>query len=311
MEHPIAFPKLQAQFAEFEPYVGNTPLIEIKGLHKNTKVKIFAKAEWQQMGASVKARAAYRIMKEAIRAGELHTNRHLLDASSGNTGIAYAIFAKAAGIPLTLCIPENASKERKEILETLGVHVIYTSKFEGTDGAQMEATKLASANPQRYFYADQYNNEHNWLAHYETTAIEIIHQTYDEVTHFICGLGTTGTFSGTAKRLLEEKPSIKVIALQPETALHGMEGWKHLETARVPGIFKSELASDTRTVDTLSAYEVIRKLHAQGLDVSPSSAANIHGAVQLANELQEGTIVTVLPDDASKYSEVISQILNR
>jgi len=310
MENPTTLPHLFATFAEFGNYVGNTPLMEIKGLHDNSKVRIFAKAEWQQMGASVKARAAYQIMKEAILTGNLHENRRLLDASSGNTGIAYAIFAKAAGIPLTLCIPENASKERKDILHTLGVEVIFTSKFEGTDGAQTAALELATQNPEHYFYADQYNNDNNWKAHYETTAQEILQQTYGEITHFICGLGTTGTFTGTAKRLLEEKPTVKVIALQPETALHGLEGWKHLETAKVPGIFKSELATDMRTVDTLSAYEILRKTHAQGLKISPSSAANIQGAIDLANQLEEGVIVTVLPDDASKYSEVLTQILN-
>lgn len=309
MKNATLTPDLLDHFNEFRPYVGNTPLLELKGFHSNPNVTIFAKAEWQQMGASVKARPAYNIMRRAIQRGELNRNVRLLDASSGNTGIAYAIFAKAAGIPITLCIPENASKERKDMLEILDAQLIFTSKFEGTDGAQRVARELKEKNPEDYFYADQYNNEDNWKAHFNTTASEILHQTYGEITHFVAGLGTTGTFTGTARRLLEEKPEVTSIALQPETALHGLEGWKHLETAHVPGIFDLHLAHNIMTVDTLSAYGVLKKAHEQGLALSPSSAANLLGAIQVAEEIEEGTIVTIFADDATKYSEVINSIL--
>lgn len=300
---------LLEHFNEFRPYVGNTPLMQMKGFHNNPKVKILAKAEWQQMGASVKARPAFNIMQQAIQRGELKRNVRLLDASSGNTGIAYAIFAKAAGIPITLCIPENASQERKDMLDILDAQLIFTSKFEGTDGAQRKARELKEKNPDDYFYADQYNNEDNWKAHYHTTGSEILHQTYGEITHFVAGLGTTGTFTGITRRLLEGKPDVKCIALQPETALHGLEGWKHLETAHVPGIFDLNLARNIMTVDTLSAYNVLKQAHEQGLNLSPSSAANLLGAIQVAQEIEEGTIVTIFADDASKYSEVINSIL--
>lgn len=309
MKNQVLQSELIQQFEEFRPYVGNTPLLELKGFHSNPNVTIFAKAEWQQMGASVKARPAFNIMRRAIQRGDLNRNVRLLDASSGNTGIAYAIFAKAAGIPITLCIPENASQERKDMLEILDAQLIFTSKFEGTDGAQRVARGLKEQNPEDYFYADQYNNEDNWKAHFNTTGSEILHQTYGEITHFVAGLGTTGTFMGITRRLMEEKPDVTSIALQPETALHGLEGWKHLETAHVPGIFDHNLAQNIMTVDTLSAYGVLKKAHEQGLNLSPSSAANLLGAIQVAEEIDEGTIVTIFADDATKYSEVINAIL--
>jgi cysteine synthase B len=298
------------RFAELAPYVGNTPLYRIQKLSPNPKVKIYAKLEWQQMGGSVKARPAYRIMRDAIQRGDINPKRRLLDASSGNTGIAYAVFAAVAGIPFTLFLPGNASKERKQILKSLGVDIRYTSPFESTDGAQREALALAQAEPEAYYYADQYNNDSNWKAHYDTTAEEILQQTHGEITHFIAGLGTTGTFTGTSRKLKAVNPNIRVIGLQPETALHGLEGWKHLETAKVPGIFDGQIADETHTVDTLSAYDVLRDVaRHEGLLISPSSAANLLGALRLAEQIEEGTIVTVFPDDASKYSDVVTEIL--
>ena len=312
MSTPIPGNDLYERLDELSHFVGNTPLYPIARLNPNPRVKIYAKLEWQQMGGSVKARPALNILKEAVAAGELTARRHLLDASSGNTGIAYAVFAAVAGIPYTLCIPENASKERKHILETLGVNLIYTSPFESTDGAQAVARELANAEPDKYYYADQYNNANNWKAHYHGTAEEILNQTGNRITHFIAGLGTTGTFTGTARRLKEVNPNINVIGLQPETALHGLEGWKHLETAKVPGIYDDQLADEIDTVDTLGAYEVLKDAaRYEGLFLSPSSAANLLGAIRLAERIDEGVIVTVFPDDASKYSEVVNQLLNK
>lgn len=298
------------RFFELDHYVGNTPLFPIHKLSPNPKVKIFAKLEWQQMGGSVKARPAYRIMRDAIEKGTLHPGKHLLDASSGNTGIAYAVFAAVAGIPMTLCIPGNASKERKHLLKTLGVDLVYTSPFESTDGAQVEAKAMAEAHPEKYLYVDQYNNANNWKAHYYGTGQEIISQTHGEVTHFIAGLGTTGTFTGTSRKLKEYNADIQVIGLQPETALHGLEGWKHLETAKVPGIYDNTVTDAMHQVNTLAAYETLKAAaRFEGLFLSPSSAANLLGAIQLAEQIEEGTIVTVFPDDASKYSEVVNEIL--
>jgi cysteine synthase B len=203
----------------------------------------------------------------------------------------------------------NASKERKDILQSLGVEIIYTSKFEGTDGAQQVARELAEKHPDQFFYADQYKNDNNWKAHYHGTAVEI----YSElpgITHFIAGLGTTGTFVGTGRRLKELNPSIRLISLQPDSALHALEGWKHLETAMVPTIYDASVADDSWEVSTEEAYEVLKAAakHEQVL-LSPSSAANLAGAIRLANSLEEGVVVTVLPDNADKYSEVIKRIL--
>ncbi len=312
MSTPVIGNPILERLEELSHYVGNTPLYPITRINSKPRVKIYAKLEWHQMGGSVKARAALNILRNAVANGQLTAGKHLLDASSGNTGIAYAVFSAVAGIPFTLCLPENASKERKHILETLNVNVIYTSPFESTDGAQAVARELADRHPEKYFYADQYNNENNWKAHYLTTAEEIINQTGGQITHFICGLGTTGTFTGTTRRLKKESRDIKCIGLQPETALHGLEGWKHLETARIPGIYDDQLADEIRIVDTLSSYEVLKDAaRYEGLFISPSSAANLFGALQLAEELEEGTIVTVFPDDASKYSEVVNELLKK
>ena len=289
--------------------MGNTPLFRLKNLSPNPNVEIWAKLEWQQFGGSVKARAAYRIIREAVRSGQLREGKILLDATSGNTGIAYAIFAAVAGIPLTLCVPENASKERKNVLNSLGVNVIYTSAMETTDGAQRVAKQLAETAPDKYFYADQYANPNNWKAHYDSTAPEIFAQTEGHITHFVAGLGTTGTFTGTGRRLQELNPDIQRIALQPETALHGLEGWKHLETAHTPAIYDASVANALRTVDIGSAYTFMRRAaKEEGLLLSPSSAANLAGAVQLASELDSGVIVTVFADDATKYSEVVEHV---
>lgn len=292
-----------------ESQIGNTPLIPVLNLHKNPGVKIFAKEEWKQLSGSVKARAAFNIIKQAILNGELDEDKTLLDATSGNTGIAYAYIGSVLGIRISLLLPENATKERKEVLTKLGVEIIYTSKFGGTDEAQEAALELALKYPEKYFYASQYTNDNNWKAHYYGTANEIISERPD-ITHFTAGLGTTGTFIGTSRRLKEFNPEVKVISLQPDLALHGLEGWKHLETAIVPGIYDPTVADGNIEISTARAYEIMKQIyHQSGLLLSPSSAANISGALQIANQIEEGVIVTVLPDNADRYSEVINKII--
>lgn len=293
-------------------FIGNTPLFPINNLRPNKRVNIYAKLEWQQFGGSVKSRPAYRIIRDAIRRGDLSKEKHLLDASSGNTGIAYAHIGAALDIPVTLCLPENASEERKQILRSLGVNIRYTSRTGGTDEAQEIARELYDRHPEKYYYADQYSNPSNWKAHYYTTAPEIMEQTDYKITHFIAGLGTTGTFTGTGRRLKEFNPDIQLIGLQPERPLHGLEGWKHLETAHVPDIYDPSLGDEIRTVSTERAHEVVKlTAEKEGLLISPSSAANLASALQLAGELDEGTIVTIFPDDGTKYSEVLNNLFNR
>ncbi len=290
-------------------YIGNTPLYPVRKLHQSEGVKIFAKVEWQQFGGSVKARPAYGIVRDAIREGSLTGSEHLLDATSGNTGIAYAHMAAALDLPITLCLPENASEERKKRLKALGVEICYTSRSGGTDEAQEKARELAASEPGKYYYADQYGNESNWRAHFETTGPEVIQQTDGEVTHFVAGLGTTGTFMGTGRRLRSYNEHISLVGLQPDLAMHGLEGWKHMETANTPEIYDAQLADEHRSVSTEKAYEYVKKAaREEGLLLSPSSAANLAGAVEVANEIEEGIVVTVFPDDASKYREIMEQL---
>ncbi|HEV9035150.1 MAG TPA: cysteine synthase family protein [Puia sp.] len=292
-----------------EKEIGHTPLHHITHLFRHPRVQVFAKKEWMQLSGSVKARAAYNIIRKAIEEGRLTRKKTLLDATSGNTGIAYAHIAKRLNIPVALCLPENATRERKEILRSLGVELILTSQMEGTDGAQQVARAMAQEDPSRYFYADQYKNDNNWKAHYYTTAPEI-YSALPGITHFIAGLGTTGTFVGTGRRLRELQPSIRLISLQPDAALHGLEGWKHLETALVPGIYDPDVADENEEVSTEEAHALIREAwEKEGLLLSPSSAANLAGAIRVARRLEEGIIVTVLPDNADKYSEITKKLL--
>lgn len=303
---------LEKKILELAARVGNTPLLKVDpALYNRPGVEIYAKKEWLQIGGSVKARAAYSIIRNAIQTGELTGDKILLDATSGNTGIAYAAIAKEIGLKVALCLPENASIERKHILTSLGVHIIYTSALEGTDGAQEKAQELARNHPEKYFYADQYKNDNNWKAHYNTTAVEILEEV-PGITHFVAGLGTTGTFIGTARRLRELKPSVKLISFQPDSALHGMEGWKHLETAVVPTIYDASVADENLEITTEEAYAMLKKVYeTDGLLLSPSSAANIAGAAKVAASIGNGVIVTVLPDNADKYSEVINKLIKK
>lgn len=291
-------------------FIGNTPLFSIRNLNKNPNVELYAKLEWQQFGHSVKSRPAYQIIHDGLQSGELTPDKHILDATSGNTGIAYAHIGAALGIQVTLFMPENASKERKNILKALGVDLRYTSASGGTDEAQQAAIDHNKAYPERYFYADQYDNPSNWKAHYKRTGPEVIDQTDNRVTHFVAGKGTTGTFTGTGKYLKSIRKDIKVIGLQPDTAIHGMEGWKHLETARMPAIHQPETGDEELQVSTELAYDTLKDAAKyEGLLLSPSSAANLGGALQVAHDLDEGVVVTVFPDDASKYSEILKQLM--
>lgn len=304
-------PPLEKRLKQVEKLIGNTPLVTLDHVYNRPKVKIMAKLEWQQLGGSVKARPAFRIMQQAILAGELGKNRILLDASSGNTGIAYGAIGAALGIKVALCLPENASKERKMILRSHGVDIIYTPATELTDGAQLKAKALQTENPDSYYYADQYANENNWKAHYYGTATEIYAQTQQQMTHFVAGLGTSGTFMGTSRRLKELNPGIHITSFQPDSPMHGLEGWKHMETAIVPQFYDPGLADNNLEVSTFEAYDMVKEVaQKEGLLISPSSAANLAGAIQVANTLEEGVVVTVFPDSADKYGEVLNHIFD-
>ncbi len=289
--------------------IGDTPLYPLNRIHPGERVALFAKLEWRQFGGSVKARPAWQIVKDALESGELQEGKHLLDASSGNTGIAYGHIGAALGFPVTLCIPENASGERIRILEALGVNLRRTPGTGGTEQAREIARQMHRENPDRYFYADQYNNPSNRRAHYRTTGPEILKQTEGRMTHFVAGLGTTGTFTGTGRRLREHNPGIRLVGLQPGLAMHGLEGWKHLETASIPGIYDPSLPDRVERISTEEAHAMVKKAaRTEGLLLSPSSGANLAGALRVANELEEGVVVTVFPDDGSKYGETVKQL---
>ena len=311
METMISPDTLEKRITDLQPQIGHTPLHSFDWLSPNPRVSILAKKEWLQLSGSVKARAAYAIFRAAIEAGKLNEGKILLDATSGNTGIAYAHIGKKIGIPVTLCLPENVSRERKEILQSLGVELIFTSRFDNTDGSQQVARAMAEQHPGIYFYADQYRNENNWKAHYHGTAPEIF-SAVPGITHFVAGLGTTGTFIGTARRLRKLNPAIRMISLQPESALHGLEGWKHLETAIVPAFYDPAVADENIEIATEDAYDIIASVEKkEGLILSPSAAANLAGAIRVAANTGSGTIVTVLPDNGDKYSDILKKILTK
>jgi cysteine synthase B len=301
---------LSQNITDLLPGVGNTALLLIKSLSTDC-VQIWAKAEWQQPGGSIKARAAHSIISNALREGKLHAYNSLLDASSGNTAIAYASLLNPLGIRTTICLPANASSERKNILKSLGAELILTSPMEGTDGAQLVAKELALDSPGKYFYADQYSNPANWQAHYHHTASEIWTQTQGSITHFVAGLGTTGTFTGTGKKL-KELGDVKLIGLQPDQPLHPLEGWKHLETAHVPAIYDPYLADEIKSIPTDETFAFIQYIAKhEGLYISPSAAANLQGAVQVGREIKRGMIVTTLADTLDRYTEVKKEIFKK
>ena len=284
--------------------IGRTPLVTLPRLaHDLTGVGLYAKAEHLNPGGSVKDRAAWEMILDGERRGRLTPGKIILDATSGNTGIAYAMIGAARGYRVTLCLPRNASVERKRILRLYGAEIVETDPLAGSDGAQIVARQLAAREPEKYFYADQYNNDANWRAHYEGTAPEIWEQTMGRITHFVAGLGTSGTFMGAARRLKELNPRIRAIAMQPDSPLHGLEGMKHMETAIVPGIYDPALADGTVTVSTEDAQEMTRRLaREEGLLVGISSGANVFAALRLARTLPAGALVaTILCDGGGRY----------
>jgi cysteine synthase B len=285
--------------------IGNTPLLRFDRLtSKLDGVQVLAKAEWANPGGSVKDRAASNIVSDALLAGKLVGGKSLLDSTSGNTGIAYAMLGAAYGIPVTLCMPSNVSTERKRILKVYGAKIIYTDPGEGSDGAIRKARELAAAEPEKYYYADQYSNDANWRAHYSNgTADEIWRQTVGRVTHFTAMLGTSGTFVGTSRRLKELNPGIRCISLQPDSPFHGIEGTKHMETSIIPNIYDPSIADAELGIETEAAYTMARQLaREEGLLAGVSAAGALVGALRIAREAAAGAvIVTIFPDSGDKY----------
>ncbi|HVT15035.1 MAG TPA: PLP-dependent cysteine synthase family protein [Thermoanaerobaculia bacterium] len=282
--------------------IGNTPMIDLSELTGRPEVKLFAKAELANPGGSVKDRPALAIVLDAERRGLLAGSRRILDATSGNTGIAYAMIGAARHLPVTLCMPENASPERRKILAAYGAEVRLTDPLAGSDGAILEARRLAAAEPGRYAYLDQYGNPENWRAHYRTTGPEIWAQTAGTLSHFVTGLGTSGTFMGVGRYLREVAPEVKLISFEPDSPFHGLEGMKHMATAIVPPIYDPALADEAREISTERAYAMVHRLaREQGLRLGVSAAANVAAALEVAGELARGTVVTVLCDGADKY----------
>jgi cysteine synthase B len=316
MSYPcyMRLPHELQQATEIVDLIGYTPLIRLRRVTRDLpdSIEIYGKAEWFNPGGSVKDRPAWNIVRTAIERGELRGGKRLLDATSGNTGIAFAMIGAALGFGVTLCMPANVSTERKRILKAYGAEVIYTDPLESSDGAIRKARALYAQHPDRYYYADQYNNPANWQAHYETTGVEIWQQTEGRITHFVAGLGTTGTFVGVGRRLREYRRDIQLIALQPDSPFHGLEGLKHLETAIVPGIYDPTLADANLPISTEDAYAMARRLaREEGLLVGVSAAAAVVGSLRVAEAIlrdaetrgiePHAVIVTILCDSADKY----------
>ncbi len=288
---------------EISSFIGNTPLIPLRKIGQLFPgVRLLAKAEWFNPGGSVKDRAAAGIVRAAEKAGLLTPDKTLLDATSGNTGVAYAMIGAAKGYRVKLCVPENASPEVLKTLTAFGGEVLLTSPLESSDGAIREARRIAAEDRNRYFYADQYNNPANWMAHYETTGPEIWEQTEGTVTHLVAGLGTSGTLMGTGRRLKESRPTIQVVAVQPDSPLHGLEGLKHMESSIVPGIYDPHFPDETLEVKTEEAYAQVKRLaQEEGLLVGVSSGAALAAGIQVAQRLERGVIVMIFPDGGSRY----------
>jgi cysteine synthase B len=282
--------------------IGNTPLVDLSGLTERPGVRLYAKAELANPGGSVKDRPALAMVMDALRRGLFTDGRRLLDATSGNTGIAYAMIGAALGIPVTLCLPDSASPERKRILKAYGAELRITDPLAGSDGAILEARRLVAEEPERWAYLDQYSNPENWRSHYRTTGPEIWEQTAGEITHFVTGLGTSGTFMGVGRFLRETNPSVRLVSMEPDSPFHGLEGMKHMATAIVPPIYDPGLADEARELPTERAYAMVKRLAREaGLLVGISSGANVATALDVAADLQKGVVVTVLCDSADKY----------
>ena len=306
-QEPLAFPSDKAVstgFPDLVRRIGETPLLRLRNVARGLPetVHVYAKAEHLNPGGSVKDRPALRMIRRGLAEGALHADVPLIDATSGNTGIAYAMIGAALGLRVTLALPANASPERKQILQAYGARLLLTDPMEGTDGAQRRVRALVEAEPGRYFYPDQYNNDANWQAHFDGTGPEILQQTGGALTHFVAGLGTTGTFVGVARRLRQNQPDVQCLAMQPASPLHGMEGLKHLETAIVPGIYDPSLADGHLTCSTEEARAMTRRLaREEGLLVGVSAGANVAAALRVAETLSEGVVVTILCDTGTRY----------
>jgi cysteine synthase B len=305
MSRPLVEPQTADRRDNLLSSIGGTPLLRLRRVARDLPagVEVYAKAEHLNPGGSVKDRAALAMIQDGERTGKLFRGKTILDATSGNTGIAYAMIGAARGYAVTLCLPKNASFERKRTLRLYGAELIETDPAQATDGAQLRAREMAAAVPDKYFYPDQYNNDANWRAHYESTAPEILEQTQGRITHFLAGLGTSGTFVGTARRLKAHDERIRVISMQPDSPFHGLEGMKHMGSALVPGIYDPKLADASVEVSTEAAQEMTRRLaREEGLLVGVSSGANVYAALRLAHGLAPGAVVvTVLCDGGEKY----------
>jgi cysteine synthase B len=304
-EVPQEIPEKRWQPGYLESQIGNTPLLRLRRVTEQLApgVEILVKAEHLNPGGSVKDRPALAMILEGERSGRLYPGKVILDATSGNTGIAYAMLGAARGYGVTLCLPANASEERKRILRIHGAEIIETDRLQGSDGAQIVAREMAKSGGAKYFYADQYNNDANWRAHYETTGPEIWKQTEGRITHFVAGLGTCGTFTGVGRKLKELNPSVQLISMEPDSPIHGLEGLKHLPTSRMPGIFDPALADEQIEIATEEAQAMTRRLaREEGLFVGVSAGANVVAAVTLAQKLpRESVIVTILCDGGERY----------
>jgi S-sulfo-L-cysteine synthase (O-acetyl-L-serine-dependent) len=283
--------------------VGGTPLLELSSISREAPgVSIYGKAEWYNPGGSVKDRPALWMIRDGEKTGALAPGKVILDATSGNTGIAYAWIGAALGYRVKLCMPRNASEERKKILRAYGVDITLTDPGEGSDGAIREARRLYAEEPEKYFYPDQYSNPANPRSHYESTAPEIWEQTAGEVTHFVAGLGTSGTFVGTGTRLKEYNPQVRVVSFEPESAFHGLEGMKHMASAIVPEIYDPTVADENLGASTEEAYDMVKRLaREEGILVGISAGAAVATSLKVARELESGTVVTILCDSADKY----------
>jgi S-sulfo-L-cysteine synthase (O-acetyl-L-serine-dependent) len=283
--------------------VGNTPLIRLRRFERaDGRVQLYAKAEWKNPGGSVKDRAAVAMVLDGERRGLLIPGRTILDATSGNTGIAYAMIGAARGYPVKLCMPENVTPERKRILRAYGAELVLTDPMEGSDGAIREVRRIYELDRERYYYPDQYSNPANWQAHYNTTGPELLAQTDGAITHFVAGLGTSGTFVGTGRYLREHKPAVALVSVQPETALHGLEGMKHMESAIVPAIYDPTLADIDLRVGTEDSYILTRRLAIEeGLLVGISSGAALSASLKVASTIEDGLIVMIFSDGGEKY----------
>jgi cysteine synthase B len=286
--------------------IGNTPLLHLANIGSEfPNITFYAKAEWFNPGGSVKDRPALSMIQAGLSSGLLEPGKTIIDATSGNTGIAYAMIAAVLGYAVTLCLPESASHERKRILKAYGAELVLTPGDEGTDGAIRRVHEIVGRPPSKYYYPDQYSNPANWQAHYRTTANEIWEQTGGRVTHFVAGLGTSGTFVGTTRRLRQWNERIRCISLQPDASFHGLEGWKHMPTAMRPAIYDDTLADENVEVGTEAAYRMVKRLaREEGLLVSPSSAAALLGCLAVAKRIPAGeaaVMVTIFPDSAAKY----------